>query len=100
GIVVRSRWIVCRQLPAPRHVATRVTLFVARSCGVPDVVGMRLDEAEDTLERAGLRIEAHSLDGGPIVVRHFWEVCGQSRAVAPADVVDVFASHDCWNIES
>jgi hypothetical protein len=97
GIVVRSNWVVCRQLPAPRRVATSVTLYVARACDTPAVVGMRLDEAEDVLERAGLQIDAHSLDGGPVVVRYFWVVCYQSpQAVAPGGTVDVYVSHDCW----
>ena len=93
GIVVRSRWTVCRQSPAPKTRAKSVTLFVARSCDEPDVVGMRLDEAEDELEEAGFDVEAHSLDDGPIIVRHFWAVCRQSRA--DANTVDLFVAHDC-----
>jgi len=99
GIVVRSHWVVCRQVPPPAHVANRVTLVVARSCGAPDVVGMRLDEAEDVLERAGIKIEAHSLDGGPVIVRHFWQVCGQlPQTAGPGGTVDLYVSHDCWDV--
>ena len=93
GIVIRSRWIVCRQSPAPKRVARSVTLFVARSCSVPGVVGLRLDDAEDVLEEAGYGIEVHSLDSGPVIVRHFWNVCSQSES--DANTVDVFVAHDC-----
>jgi hypothetical protein len=93
GIIVRSRWTVCRQAPAPTTRAKMVTLFVARSCNVPGVVGLRLDEAEDELEEAGYDMHAHSLDGGAIIVRHFWAVCSQSHA--HDDTVDVFVAHDC-----
>jgi len=93
GIVVRSRWTVCRQSPAPKARAKSVTLFVARSCTVPEIVGLRLDDAEDELEEAGYDVDAHSLDGGPVIVRHLWAVCRQSQA--DATTVDVFVSHDC-----
>jgi beta-lactam-binding protein with PASTA domain len=93
GILVRSRWTVCRQSPAPKTRAKSVTLFVARSCTVPGVVGLRLDDAEDELEEAGYDVDAHSLDGGPVIVQHFWAVCRQSQA--DATTVDVFVSHDC-----
>ena len=32
GIVVRSRWTVCNQVPAGGTLARHVTLYVARSC--------------------------------------------------------------------
>ena len=36
GIVVRSHWIVCRQDPPPRTVASTVLLTVARTCAAPE----------------------------------------------------------------
>jgi hypothetical protein len=36
GIVVRSHWTVCRQVPQAGTRAKHVTLFVARDCGEED----------------------------------------------------------------
>jgi hypothetical protein len=36
GIVVRSHWTVCKQLPAPGKRARSVTLYVARDCWTED----------------------------------------------------------------
>jgi len=35
GIVVRSHWTVCRQVPAGGTLARQVTLYVARDCTSP-----------------------------------------------------------------
>src|SRR5262245_30825866 len=52
GIVVRSRWAVCRQRPAAGRRAPSVRLFVARTCtvGVPDVTGLGLEDADEQLD--------------------------------------------------
>jgi hypothetical protein len=93
GIVVRSNWLVCRQLPAPRHVASTVLLTVARSCTVPRVVGENLDDARDELESAGVAVRVHSLDDSPVVVESFWTVCRQRDG---GESVELYVSHDCW----
>jgi hypothetical protein len=93
GIVLRSHWYVCRQLPAPRHVASSVLLTVARSCTVPRVVGENLDDAEDELADAGASVRVHSLDDSPVIVDSFWTVCRQSNG---AESVQLYVSHDCW----
>ena len=36
GIVVRSHWTVCKQVPAAGRRAVHVTLYVARDCGEED----------------------------------------------------------------
>ena len=98
GIVVRSNWTVCSQSPAPRRVASVVHLSVARSCWIPDVRYESLEDAEDTLREAGIRYDAQSLDGDPIVVESFWTVCRQSPlGGAPGrQQVQLFVSHDCY----
>jgi beta-lactam-binding protein with PASTA domain len=85
GVVARSRWQVCRQLPAAGVVAAKVTLFVARTCDappaareavVPDLSYESLDVAEAQLAKAGLgwTVEAD----GAVVDRSDWEVCEQT----------------------
>jgi beta-lactam-binding protein with PASTA domain len=98
GIVIRSDWTVCRQSPAPRHIASSVLLYVARSCSIPDVEGESLDDAEDALREAGIPYSAQSLDGDPIVVASFWTVCDQSPSWGtPRRPVQLFVSHDCYD---
>lgn len=79
GIVVRSRWQVCRQRPAGGKRAAKVILYVARACtaAVPDVTGLSLEDADDELDRLGLRWRAETPDGDPVLVKHLWEVCDQ-----------------------
>jgi hypothetical protein len=95
GIVVRSRWAVCRQRPAAGKRAASVTLYVARSCavGVPDVTGLRLDDADDALEQAGVTWRAETPDGDPVLVKHLWEVCDQERT--PSHSVVLSVDRDC-----
>jgi beta-lactam-binding protein with PASTA domain len=101
GIIVRSHWYVCEQIPTPNVRATNVTLTVARSCSVPDVVGESLEEAEDELRDAGIDVRAHSLDGEPIIVESLWTVCDQEPAPgAPAQSVELYVAHDCCEYES
>lgn len=104
GIVVRSHWTVCRQSPRPGIGARSVTLFVARACPaarpvvVPDVIGDDLDDAESTLEQAGLRVSAESVEGDPILVRSLWTVCDQSPAPGlRGRAVELYVAHDCWD---
>ena len=97
GIVVRSNWTVCRQIPAPRRVASSVLLSVARSCWIPDVRGESLGDAEDALREAGVRYSEYSLDGDPILVDSLWTVCRQSPlGGTPGRPVRLFVSHDCY----
>jgi hypothetical protein len=95
GIVVRSRWAVCRQRPAAGKRAVRVTLYVARTCavGVPDVTGLSLEDADDMLEQAGVSWRAETPDGEPVLVKHLWEVCDQERT--PAHSVVLYVDRDC-----
>ena len=95
GIVVRSRWAVCRQAPAAGKRSVRVTLYVARTCsvGVPDVRGLSLEDADGVLENAGVSWRAETPDGDPVLVKHLWEVCDQERAPGRSVVLDV--ERDC-----
>ncbi len=54
GVVSASRWWVCKQVPRPHAKSTSVLLVVDRSCAwsVQDVVGLKLDQAEDVFEEA------------------------------------------------
>jgi hypothetical protein len=95
GIVVRSRWAVCRQRPAAGKQAQSVTLYVARTCavGVPDVTGLSLEDADDRLENAGVTWRAETPDGDQVLVKHLWEVCDQERA--PGHSVVLYVDRDC-----
>jgi hypothetical protein len=95
GIVVRSRWAVCRQRPAAGNRAASVTLYVARTCtiGVPDVTGLSLEDADDQLEQAGFSWRAETPDGDPVLVKHLWEVCDQERG--PSRSVVLYVERDC-----
>jgi len=96
GIVIRSHWLVCRQTPRPRRIAREVVLTVSRACSIPDTVGESLEDAEEQLERSGVDVREHSLDGEPIVAEALWTVCRQeASAGAPLQLVDLYVSHDC-----
>jgi hypothetical protein len=105
GIVVRSHWTVCKQVPKPGTRARNVTLFVARACPapsqplVPDVVGLPLAEAEDELQRSGFDADEQSESGDPVIVESAWTVCDQSpSALSPSSsrTVELYVAHDCW----
>jgi hypothetical protein len=95
GVVDASAWTVCDQRPAPGARGATVKLIVARpgDCdsstrtksgaaapGLPDVVGQRLDVAEDELQDAGVAYEI--IGGGTFgVLDHTgWTVCEQRPA--------------------
>jgi beta-lactam-binding protein with PASTA domain len=102
GIVVRSRWHVCRQEPTPGARATKVTLVVDRWCPpppprtfrLPDLVGERLADAEERLARDGVPFDVVRLDVA--VPPRTATVCDQeppggSRAAR----VSLYAARDC-----
>jgi beta-lactam-binding protein with PASTA domain len=98
GIVIRSRWNVCKQVPSPGVKARRVTLYVARACEqlVPDVVGLSLEQAEEQLDRADIGYSEESLNGETVVVESLWTVCDQSPVGGePGSSVELYVSHDC-----
>jgi hypothetical protein len=79
GILVRSNWVVCTQEPLPGKRATTVRLVVDRACpGPPYVVGLRLDEAEERLDAAGIPYEVSTWGEGRPRIRHLWRICDQS----------------------
>jgi len=103
GVVMRSHWQVCRQAPASGVVASKVTLFVARSCDappakreavVPDLSDESLDIAESQLERAGL---GWTVDpSGTVVDRSDWEVCEQNPAPGEwGTSVELYVERSC-----
>ena len=95
GVVVDSHWQVCEQHPKAGRRASSVELVVARSCpessprrGVPDVVGLRLDAAEQKLGRDGLEYYVYAED--KVIIRSNWTVCDQSPTPGSrADDVEV-----------
>jgi hypothetical protein len=95
GIVVRSNWEVCRQVPSAGKTAKAVTLYVARGCtvGIPDVTGMSLEDADDELEQAGIDWRAETPDGDAVIVKHLWEVCDQERG--SDRWVTLYVDRDC-----
>jgi beta-lactam-binding protein with PASTA domain len=102
GIVVRSRWRVCEQEPAPGRRATEVRLIVGRHCPsppgpvVPDVEGELVDDATEELERAGLAYVLEELHEAGPVVRSRWRVCEQKPpAGRRAHEVTLLAASDC-----
>jgi beta-lactam-binding protein with PASTA domain len=105
GIVVRSHWTVCKQVPEAGIRSRSVTLYVARACPatsqaiVPDAVGLRLNEAEDELERAGFQADEQSTNGDPVIVESLWTVCDQSPPAWSSSsdrTVELYVAHDCW----
>ena len=104
GIVVRSRWTVCRQRPAAGVTSRSVTLFVARSCPaagsdvVPDVIGDSLEDAKGELEAEGFAVVAGSADGDPILVEQLWTVCDQfPEPGRRGHAVELEVARDCWD---
>jgi beta-lactam-binding protein with PASTA domain len=45
--------------------------------GVPNVVGMSLEDAKETLEARGLAYDVEAPEGQTPIIDHFWEVCTQ-----------------------
>lgn len=106
GVVIRSHWQVCNQVPRPGTRAARVTLVVERACPaipprrstvVPDVEYETLDDAEAELAEAGLGYEVEA--DGVIVARSNWTVCTQEPEAGEwGDVVELYVEHgDCWD---
>ena len=104
GIVVRSRWQVCDQEPAPGLTATKVRLIVDRHCPavpspmrvVPDLSGMSVDRAEALLERRELTYEVESTFEERPDVPPSWVVCEQEPpAGRRASHVYLYAARDC-----
>jgi beta-lactam-binding protein with PASTA domain len=102
GIVVRSRWRVCDQEPAPGRRATEVRLIVSRQCPsapgpvVPDVEGEVVEDATEELERADLPYYVEPLSEPGPVVRSRWIVCEQEPPAGErAHEVTLFAATDC-----
>ena len=104
GIILPSRWTVCREIPGPGALATEVTLVVEHSCPparppvVPDVTGEQLDDAREELEHAGLEVSAESMEDDPIIVESFWTVCDQRPEPGHRRrEVGLYVAHDCWD---
>ena len=103
GVVVRSHWQVCSQVPRPGMKAAEVKLIVERACPsvppvhagvVPDIEYESLDEAEAELRSAGLGYEVNADD--EILVRSNWQVCDQDPAPGEwARSVELYVDKDC-----
>ena len=103
GIVVRSKWRVCRQEPQPGKTATEVRLIVDRSCPpppvrqvvLPDLVGDPLEQAEDALEHRDVAYDLASWTGRRLV-RAGARVCDQEPdAGSRASHVTLYVAASC-----
>jgi beta-lactam-binding protein with PASTA domain len=45
--------------------------------GVPDVVGLSLEDAKETLDEAGFSYEVRAPEGQHPLIDHLWQVCEQ-----------------------
>ena len=86
-------------MPVKTTIALVVLLLVASGCraeeherpvanGVPDVVGLSLEDAKETLDDAGVYYEVRAPEGQTPLIDHLWEVCAQHPA-AGADAFEV-----------
>jgi hypothetical protein len=57
--------------------------------GVPDVVGLSLEDAKEVLDGAGVEYDVEAPDGQTPLIDHFWEVCDQ----------DPDPGFDAWYVE-
>jgi beta-lactam-binding protein with PASTA domain len=48
--------------------------------GVPDVVGLSLEDAKESLDDAGVYYEVRAPEGQRPLIDHLWEVCEQHPA--------------------
>jgi hypothetical protein len=78
-------------------IALVLVLLVAGGCreagehgrptgGLPDVVGLSLEDAKEVLDDAGAYYEVHAPAGQHPLIDHLWEVCEQH----PAPGVDAY----------
>jgi PASTA domain len=104
GIVIRSRWQVCDQEPAPGRKATSVRLIVDRHCPpipplervVPDLAGLRIGRAETVLARRELSFSVESRFGEALSAPPRGVVCEQEPpAGARASHVVLYVARDC-----
>ena len=99
GIVIRSHWWVCDQVPKPGRRATKVRLVVERECippppaVIPNVVGLSLEDAEEVLDDHGIGHSAETYEGDAPLVEHFWEVCEQRPE--GLSFVELYVARDC-----
>jgi beta-lactam-binding protein with PASTA domain len=104
GVVIRSHWWVCEQLPAPGKLGTTVKLVVERECArepaepeaVPNVIGESLEDANEELDAAGIGHDAETYDGDIPLVGQLWEVCDQDPGWGErASFVELYVDRDC-----
>jgi beta-lactam-binding protein with PASTA domain len=107
GVIDDSDWRVCSQRPQAGRKATKVELIVARSCpqsaAIPQVVGLNLHEARETLEASGINVNVHTYgeyygdgDDEVIVVERNWRVCKQvDTSSTSAQETELMVDHDC-----
>jgi beta-lactam-binding protein with PASTA domain len=95
--IVRARARVCEQEPVAGRRAPAVTLYVARECEpiVPSLVGEDLEDAEQILREAGIRVKVVGFRG-PREEKAFWAICEQEPdAGGTADAVTLYTRRTC-----
>jgi beta-lactam-binding protein with PASTA domain len=107
GVIDEENWWVCAQKPLTGRWATKVDLVVARSCGdltpTPDVVGLNLHQARETLEASGIDVDVYTYDeyydccnDDEIIVERNWQVCEQRNTGSDGRrSVELIVDHDC-----
>ncbi len=105
GIVIRSHWWVCEQVPKPGRLGRTVKLVVDRECPsvppqppvVPDVTGLSLEDADDELDDLGIAHDAETYDDDVPLVEQLWEVCSQDPAPGTrGSYVELYVDRDCF----
>jgi beta-lactam-binding protein with PASTA domain len=105
GIVIRSHWWVCEQVPNPGRLGRTVKLVVDRECPsvpsqppvVPDVTGLSLENADDELDDLGIAHDAETYDDDVPLVEQLWEVCSQDPAPGTrGSYVELYVDRDCF----
>jgi beta-lactam-binding protein with PASTA domain len=104
GIVIRSHWWVCDQVPRPGRLGRTVKLVVERECPaarpqppfVPEVTGLSLEDATDELDGLGIAHDAETYDDDVPLVEHLWEVCSQDPTPgARGSYVELYVDRNC-----
>jgi hypothetical protein len=87
-------------------IALLILVLVAGGCreehrkpvrsGVPDVVGLSLEDAKETLDDTGVYYEIRAPEGQRPLIDHLWEVCEQHPLPgAEASEVELDVDREC-----
>ena len=66
-----------------------------RSDGIPDVVGLSLEDAKEALDDAGVYYEVRAPEGQRPLIDHLWEVCAEDRPRPHVWEVELQVDREC-----